>query len=121
MWWIQYVLLFGAATLLAIGAFTGVGRGFASLLGAFAWFLVGNASLAVTYYDGAGSRHIATSVPLSWLSYAVAVVHILVLMITLWDLLTDDDGVDSPDQLADEIDFGDLDDEEADRILRGGA
>lgn len=121
MWWILYILLFGAATLLAIGAFTGVGRGFTSLLGSIAWFIVGNASLAVEYYDGTGTQHVAQSVPLSWLAYAVAVVHLVVLLITVYDLLTDEDaGVDSPDELAEQIDVGEMmSDEEADRILRG--
>jgi len=103
MWVGQYVLLFGASVLLSIGAFVGYSRGFASLLGMFSWFVVGNASVAVEYYDGAGAQHVAQSVALSWLCYAVAAIHFVVLLISIYELLTDDD-VNSADELADAVD-----------------
>lgn len=104
MWWIQYVLLFCASALLSVGAFTGYGRGFTSLLGMFAWFIVGNASSAVVYYDGAGTQHVAQSVPLTWLCYGVAVVHLVVFLITLHEIVTGDDTENTtPDELADQL------------------
>jgi len=103
MWVGQYVLLFAASVLLSIGAFVGYARGFASLLGMFAWFIVGNASVAVEYYDGAGGAHVAQSVALSWLCYAVAAIHFVVLLIAIHDEWTDDD-VESADELPDALD-----------------
>jgi hypothetical protein len=105
MWWIQYVLVFGAAVLSSIGAFTGRARGFASLVGMFLWFVVGNASVAVEYYDATGVAHVAQSTALTWLSYGVAVIHVVVFIIALHAVLTDDDsGIDAPDELVDALD-----------------
>jgi hypothetical protein len=103
MWVGQYVLLFGASVLLSIGAFVGYSRGFASLLGMFSWFVVGNASVAVEFWDGAGTQHVVQSVALSWLCYGVAAIHFVVLLIAIHDMWTDDD-VESAEELADAID-----------------
>lgn len=104
MWWIQYVLLFGAAVLSSIGAFSGRARGFASLVGMFLWFLVGNASVAVKYYDATGAAHVAQSPALAWLAYGVAAIHVVVFIIALHAVLTDDSGIDAPDDLTDALD-----------------
>jgi len=103
MWVGQYVLLFAASVLLSIGAFVGYSRGFASLLGMFSWFVVGNASIAVEFWDGAGAPHVAQSASLQWLCYAVAAIHFVVLLIAIHDMWTDDD-VESAEELADAID-----------------
>jgi hypothetical protein len=104
MYVVQYVLLFGAAVLLSIGAFTGRGRGFAAILGIFGWIVVGNASSAVVYYDGAGAQHVATSTPLTWLAYAVAFMHVVALLLIVHDIMTDDSDADSADDLPGQVD-----------------
>lgn len=104
MWWGQYALTFGAAVLLSVGAFSGRARGFAALLGAMVWFVLGNASAAVVYYDAAGTQHVAQSLPLTWLCYGVAAIHLVVLLLTVHDILTDDSPVDSADGLTDALD-----------------
>lgn len=104
MYVVQYILLFVAAMVLSIGAFLGYARGFASLLGAFAWFIVGNASSAVVFWDASGARQVVTSVPLTWLCYAVGFVHLVVLLIEIHEMLTEEDNVDSLDQLPEQMD-----------------
>lgn len=104
MYVVQYALLFGAAVLMSIGAFTGRGRGFPAILGIFAWVIVANASSAVVYYDGAGTQHVATSTPLTWLAYAVAFMHIVATLLIVHELLTGDDQTNSADDLAGQVD-----------------
>jgi len=104
MYLILYVLLFGASTLLSIGAFLGYARGFAGTLGIFSWFIVGNASAAVRFWDGAGTEHVVGSTPLVWLCYGVAVMHIVAVAMTVHEVLTEDDDIASPEQLADKVD-----------------
>lgn len=104
MYVVQYVLLFAAAVLLSIGAFRGHARGFASLLGIFAWFVTGNASSAVVFWDGSGTQHVVTSVPLTWLCYGVAAMHVIVLLIEVHDILTGEDSVDSLDEFPEQVD-----------------
>lgn len=101
MWWGQYALIFIAALIASIGAFTGVGRGIGSLIGTFAWFIWGNASAAVVHYDAAGAEHVATSTPLVWLAYGVAVVHLVVFLLTLHEILTDEEDEDDERSLDD--------------------
>jgi hypothetical protein len=104
MYLIQYVLLFGASVLLSMGAFLGRARGFAGILGIFSWFIVGNASAAVRFWDGAGTSHVVGSTPLVWLCYGVAVMHVVVTLLAIHDVLTEDERVDSSEELADQID-----------------
>lgn len=105
MWWVQYAMLFVAAMVASIGAFSGRARGFASLIGMFAWFIWGNASAAVIHYDGAGTEHVATSIPLTWLAYAVAAIHLIVLLLTIHDILTkDEDDDETAEDIAEGID-----------------
>lgn len=104
MWWGQYVLLFIAATIATVAAFTGTGRGIGSLIGAFAWFIWGNASAAVVHFDGAGTEHVATSTPLVWLAYGVAAVHLVVLLLTVHEVVTEDEDDDSIDDIVESVD-----------------
>lgn len=104
MYEIQYILLFISGWLVAIGAFLGYARGFSSIAGTIVWFILGNASSAVEYYDAAGGSHVATAPSLTWLCYGVAAMHIVVLLIAIHDQLTDDDDVGSADELGEAVD-----------------
>lgn len=111
MWWVQYALLFAAACALSAGAYLGRARGMTSLLGVFAWFVVGTASTAVVLWDGSGTQHVVTSVPVAWLSYANGAVHAFVFLAHIREELTDDEqDPTSPDDLAKRIDAGTLPD-----------
>lgn len=109
MWWVQYVLLFVAGAGLSAAAYLDHARGVTALLGVFVWFVVGTASTAVVLWDGAGTRHVVTSTPIAWLAYANASVHAFVFLAALREELTDDDTDPiSPDELAQQVDTGDL-------------
>jgi len=105
MYVVQYVLLFGASVVLGVAAFLGYARGFAGVLGTFSWFVTGNASAAVVYYDGAGVQHVATSVPLTWLCYGVAAMHVVVVAIAVHETFIASEGEpDSIDDLPKQLD-----------------
>jgi hypothetical protein len=119
MWWGQYLLLFLASILLSIGAFTGRARGFTSILGMFSWFIVGNASVAVVHFDGAGGKHVAQSEPLTWLCYGVAVVHFVALLIAIREEFVGEDDTEDAEDVAQGIDPAEIPSENFD-IPGGG-
>lgn len=119
MYVVQYALLFVAGILLSTAAYTR-DHVFAAFLGVFVWFVVGNASTAVVFFDGAGARQVQTSVALTWLCYLNAAVHAFLFIAALREALADDDtDPQSPDQLAQGVDTGDLQDTPTGSILPG--
>jgi len=118
MYEIQYILLFISGLLVALGAFLGHARGFSAIAGTVVWFILGNASTAVEYFDPSGASHVATSVSLTWLCYGVAAMHVVVLLIAIHDQLTDDDDVGSADELGEAVDPSQVDSGDISRRLR---
>jgi len=120
MYVVQYILLFVAGLGLSTAAYTDRARGYTAFLGVFVWFVLGNASTAVVFWDGAGGRHVQTSLALTWLCYLNAAMHAFLFLAALREELADDDtDAESPDDLGEQMNTGDLQGSYADPRLGG--
>jgi hypothetical protein len=115
----QYVPLFVAGVLLSVAAYTRDHMA-AAFVGVFVWFVIGNGSTAVVFFDGSGTRHVATSVAITWLCYANAAIHAFIFVTGLRDQLSDSaTDPNSADALAQQVDTGDLQDTPTGDIIPG--